>query len=263
MKYTTVITSFNRRHCICLAIDSALREMPDHEVVVVDDASTDGTPELIKECYGPEIEQSKLKLICLHRNIGVTGAKNQGYIKSTGDWVIFLDSDDYYESGVGKSVVTELKNSAQAPIVFFRCKTQSGQFVGEHEGQRLVLELKDYIKYTSFGEALTAINKTLVKQSLPYVQSLRGYEGIGCARFIRDFGPAVLSDVVARIYITTGKDRLSVDKGFLLRLPLLAKGHFQMTREFHRDVSLRQKMTLLVKALVYCVVGNFYLYFKK
>lgn len=258
MKCTTVITTFNRRHCVERAIDSALRELPGHEIVVIDDASTDDTSQFIKERYASEITQGSLTLHCLQKNIGVSGAKNIGYENSQCDWVIFLDSDDYYESNSGKLVKEELKQCNDCPVVFFRCRTHTGEFVGVHEGESLLLDLKTYLRHTSFGEALTAVNKKLAGSTPPYVQLLRGYEGIGCARLIRRFGSARLSKVVARIYDTTGDDRLSVNSGFLLRMPLLAKGHFQMIREFARYMTIQQLFILFAKIGIYFVLGNAY-----
>lgn len=258
VKCTTVITSFNRRHCIEKAVDSALKELPGHEIVIIDDASTDGTPLLISERYANEIKQGTLFLHCLHKNVGVTGAKNIGYEYASSDWVIFLDSDDLYENGARKLIEIEVDRSNDCPVVFFRCRTHTGKFVGKKEGKSLLLDLKTYLRSTSHGEALTAINKTLTGSMPPYVQSLRGYEGIGCARLIQKFGPARLSSSVARIYVTEGDDRLSVNKGFLLRMPLLATGHFLMVQEFARYMRTQQILALLLKATVYLVLGNSY-----
>ncbi len=258
MRISTVITSFNRRHCIERAVNSALKELPGHEILIIDDASSDGTTQFIKDRYDNEITQGTLTLYCLPNNIGVSGAKNIGYENSQGDWVIFLDSDDYYENISGKIIEEELKQSNDCPIVFFRCRTHIGEFVGEHEGESLLLDLKTYLRHTSFGEALTAVNKKLAGSTPPYVQLLRGYEGIGCARLIRRFGSARLSKAVARIYDTTGDDRLSVKSGFLLRMPLLAKGHFLMIREFARYMTIQQIFILFAKVGIYFVLGNIY-----
>lgn len=255
MKCTTVITSFNRRRCIERAIDSALREMPDQEIVVVDDASTDGTSQFLKERYNREIEDSIISILELPSNVGVSGAKNAGYTQSKGDWVIFLDSDDYYEIGAGKLIKEEIKWHAETPIIFFRCRTNTGEFVGEREGESLYISLSTNLRHTSFGEALTAINKKLVGIEPPYIQMLRGYEGIGCARLIKNFGPARLSSGVARIYVTDGDDRLSVSKGFFLRMPLLAKGHLLMISEFGYAMGIRSAIALFLKATIYMVLG--------
>ena len=258
MKCSTVITSFNRRHCIEHAVNSALREMPDHEIVVIDDASTDGTPQFLRERFSEEIERGALVVHCLQKNIGVSGAKNAGYERSNADWVIFLDSDDYYDVGSGKLIENEINKFAEFPVIFFRCRTHTGEFVGEQRGKSLLIDLKTYLHHTSFGEALTAVNKALVGYQPPYIQSLRGYEGLGCARLIKKFGPARLSSVVARIYVTHGDDRLSVSKGLLLRMPLLAQGHLLMIREFASSLSIIKIIALSTKAVIYLVLGGIF-----
>ncbi len=258
VKCTTVITTYNRRHCIERAVNSSLQEFPGHEIVIVDDASTDDTTEFIKNRYAEEIRKKLILLECLQKNVGVSGAKNIGYELSRGDWVLFLDSDDYYEKNSGKFIEDDLGKSRRFPIVFFRCRTQTGKFVGDLAGSSMRLDLETYLRHTSFGEALTAVNKDLIATTAPYVQSLRGYEGIGCARLIKKFGPAHLSIIVGRVYVTSGEDRLSVNKGLLLRMPLLAKGHFQMIREFSQYMSAWQIIALSVKALAYYILGNSY-----
>lgn len=258
MKCTTVITTFNRLHCIEAAINSVLTELPDHEVVIVDDASTDGTAQFVKTRYVQEIAAGVLSIHCLTDNVGVTGAKNVGYEQSRGDWVLFLDSDDYYPRSAGEIIQREVAKSDRCPIVFFRCRTQTGKFVGDHEGKGFLIDLETYLRYTSFGEALTAVNKRLVGSVPPYVASLRGYEGLGCARLLRTYGPGRLSDGVARIYVTNGEDRLSVNKGFILRMPLLAKGHLLMIRDFFDVMRMPQILNLLLKALVYISLGGIY-----
>ena len=229
--------------------------MPDQEIVVVDDASTDGTSQFLKERYSREIEHGTILIRDLSSNVGVSVAKNAGYTQSQGDWVIFLDSDDYYEIGAGKLIEEEIKWHAEAPIIFFRCRTNTGEFVGEREGESLSISLSTNLRHTSFGEALTAINKKLVGSEPPYIQALRGYEGIGCARLIKNFGPAHLSSGVARIYVTDGDDRLSVNRGFFLRMPLLAKGHLLMIREFGCVMGGRRIIALFLKATIYVVLG--------
>ena len=256
MKYSTVIATHNRLHCIEKAIESARGELPEGEVVVVDDASVDGTFERLKQLYSGPILAGQMLVLQSTNNLGVTGAKNLGYEAARGDWVIFLDSDDAYVSGAGTAMRAEMVASAQSPIVFFRCIDESGRFVGDLQNVRRLIDLPTYLSHTSFGEALTAVNKSLCGKVLPYVAELRGYEGLGCARLIRQHGAALLSDIVGRIYTTEGDDRLSSTRGMLKRMPLLAKGHYLMVSEFGRQMKGTQAIALLLKALAYMLAGS-------
>lgn len=260
---TTVITTYNRVHSVARAVRSALMTLPAGEVIVVDDASQDNTLPYLEELFASELSSGRVKVVALNKNVGVAGAKNTGYAKASGEWVIFLDSDDEYFQGVGRLLEIQLLSASRKPIVFFRCHDQSGHFVGEHEGEEVELNLTTYLQHTSFGEALTAVNKCLVGEMLPYSTELRGYEGFGCCRLIKDFGPALLSKVVARIYYTEGDDRLSLSKGLFNRMPLLAKGHWIMVTEFGGTMRMSKSIGYLAKATVYYVLGNMYRLIKK
>ena len=70
-----VITTFNRKEVVVNAIDSALSASVDN-VIVVDDASTDGTQEFLAKRYRAN---KKVQIHRITKNIGVTGAKNIGF----------------------------------------------------------------------------------------------------------------------------------------------------------------------------------------
>jgi len=257
---SVVITAFNRRGLIKAALDSSVREFgsnPQLEILVVDDASTDGTFEYLEQEYEVTIRSGVVKIIRLEANLGVTGAKNSGFMAAQFPWVIFLDSDDQFTFGAGEKILKELAECQSAPIVFFRCIDEKGQPVGHPFETKQFLNLERYLKDSSYGEALVAIQKALVKEP-PYEISLRGYEGLGCCRIIKNYGPAVLSRVQARIYCTGNTDRLSVSKGFFKRMPLLAKGHRILAREFKDHLKVRQRMSLYAKSCIYDLGGRFY-----
>jgi glycosyltransferase involved in cell wall biosynthesis len=259
LKCTTVITSYNRKNYIERAIDSALRELPENEIIIVDDASTDGTISWIQDCYAHEISSGLISIESLLENIGVTGAKNHGYVKAKGRWVIFLDSDDYYDSNVGKLILDDLESSAEQPIIFFRCRTQAGTFIGTKKHSILEIELRTYLKDGSYGEALTAFNKGMIGVLPPYISELRGYEGIGCAQIIKKYGPARLSKVIARVYVLDGKDRISNGKLFITRMPLISIGHIKMIKEFWREMSFSQVLLLGGKSFFYLIIGQLFI----
>lgn len=260
MKASIVITTYNRAAAVARAIQSVLIQpgfRSPHEIVIVDDASTDDTVSELAWEYSREINAGIMRIIANERNVGVTGSKNAGFDASLGDWVFFLDSDDTLSDNVWGAMLAVLQSAESRPIVFFRCKDQEGSVVGTRLETELLLDIKTYIRHTSYGEALTAINKGLVEKA-PYISALRGYEGLGCCRLIEKYGPAVLSTVVARRYDQSANDRLSVSHGFLRRMHLLARGHWMLVQEFGADMRLAQRLAYLLKAAVYFVVGGIY-----
>jgi len=250
MKIDIVITTFNRKKLVASAVQSALKAGVD-QVIVVDDASTDGTFSQLNEYY--EAHPS-VQLIQNVENLGVTGAKNSGFVASNADWVIFLDSDDALLPDQFEAARDVLSKHKDCPIVFFRCVDQDGQFVGTKFDDERKLDLGEYIAHTSYGEALTAMNKSLFS-GLPYDQDLRGYEGIGCMRLIKKFGPALLSNIILRRYDQERDSRLSSRKNMVWRSSLLAKGHLRFYMEFRCDMSLIQRFKMLLKIAVYYSVS--------
>jgi glycosyltransferase involved in cell wall biosynthesis len=235
-----------------------LDTIPGGEVIVVDDASTDQTLPALRDMFFEEIASGRLRIICNNVNIGVSGSKNIGFEAARHAWVVFLDSDDWYFDGIGREFLDVLNDNSGRPIVFFRCVDESGKFVGQPFENARLLDLHTYLTHTTYGEALTAINKKMVGPTPPYVTNLRGYEGLGCCRLIARFGPAVLSSVVARVYDTSGEDRLSSGTRLGGRLTLLAQGHMLMLKEFSPSMRLSSISGYLLKALVYYVSGRVY-----
>jgi hypothetical protein len=94
-----IITSYNYGRFLSDAIDSALEQTyKNKEVIVVDDGSTDNSPEIIAS-YGDRI------IPVFKENGGQASAFNAGFSVSRGDIIIFLDSDDKLSPHVADSVI--------------------------------------------------------------------------------------------------------------------------------------------------------------
>lgn len=85
--FSVIIPTYNREAVLARAIESVLSQsFQNFELIVVDDGSTDGTTELLKQY--PRINYIKTT------NQGVSAARNRGISMATGEWICFLDSDD-------------------------------------------------------------------------------------------------------------------------------------------------------------------------
>lgn len=93
MEVSVIIPCYNRIICLTRALESVYKQdLQDIEIIIIDDASTDNTSELIKE------QQRKVNIpIKYLRNevsMGAAVSRNQGAKLATGKFVAFLDSDD-------------------------------------------------------------------------------------------------------------------------------------------------------------------------
>ncbi|MGH2349806.1 MAG: glycosyltransferase family 2 protein, partial [bacterium] len=89
---SVIIPTHNRGRSLCRALDSVVAqegsaEQFELEVLVIDDASTDDTPELIRR-------YPQVRYIPLPQNLGTSGARNVGLKEANGRYVAFLDDDD-------------------------------------------------------------------------------------------------------------------------------------------------------------------------
>lgn len=93
MNVTVGITSYNQRDYLRQAIDSVLAQtLPAAEILIVDDASTDDSPQLIT-AYAAQYPE-RVRPLLLAQNGGVNAARNHVLAAATGDYLAFLDGDD-------------------------------------------------------------------------------------------------------------------------------------------------------------------------
>lgn len=95
MKISVFITSFNQREYLRQALDSVLAQtLPAFEIIVVDDASSDDSQDLINDYRQryPEV----IVPVFHRRNLGVTGTRIDALNAVRGDYVTYLDGDDRF-----------------------------------------------------------------------------------------------------------------------------------------------------------------------
>lgn len=89
-RFSVVIPVFNAATTLARAIESArAQSWPAHEIIVVDDGSTDATAAVARR-FGEAVR------LIQQPNRGVAAARNAGAAAATGDWLAFLDADDWY-----------------------------------------------------------------------------------------------------------------------------------------------------------------------
>ena len=85
-----ILPTYNRGHLLESAVNSVLQQTyRDFELLIIDDASTDNTSEIIQS-----LQDNRIKYIIHKTNKGVSAARNTGIRASTGQYIAFQDSDD-------------------------------------------------------------------------------------------------------------------------------------------------------------------------
>lgn len=92
-KVSVIIPVYNSSKYLKECIDSVLNQSYKNlEVIIIDDKSSDNSLDIINS-----YKDKRIKLISLDKNSGVSVARNIGIDKSSGDYITFIDSDDYWD----------------------------------------------------------------------------------------------------------------------------------------------------------------------
>ena len=99
LRFSVIVPLYNKERYVKKAIESILAQTyRDFELIIVDDGSTDNSVAICEESVHPFIRSSvhPIRLIC-QPNSGVAKARNVGVENSHGEYVCFLDADDWWE----------------------------------------------------------------------------------------------------------------------------------------------------------------------
>jgi glycosyltransferase involved in cell wall biosynthesis len=106
-----IVPNYNKAEYLAAALRSVYSiGISDFECIIIDDASTDNSIKIINEFIKSD---SRFRAIKLHKNVGVSNSRNVGLGAMRGDFLIFLDSDDYLlPNGVARMLKIALENDA-------------------------------------------------------------------------------------------------------------------------------------------------------
>lgn len=105
LKYSVIIPVYNAEDTISRCLDSLLQGIPENtEIIVVNDGSADNSGLICREYLDkyPQIRYFE------KRNEGVSSARNLGLDRAKGEYILFVDSDDFVEKNYWKIINTTL-----------------------------------------------------------------------------------------------------------------------------------------------------------
>ena len=108
MKISIIIPAYNAEKTISKCLDSIINQTYKNlEIIVINDGSTDSTSKVISEY---EKKDGRIKFID-NKNHGVSYTRNIGISNSTGEYINFVDADDYLEKDCFEKLIPHLKNN--------------------------------------------------------------------------------------------------------------------------------------------------------
>lgn len=142
---SVIVPTYQRANTVVTAVRSVLDQtLPPAQVIVIDDGSTDGTEELLREEFGSGIT------LVRQENRGVASARNTGLLHASKQFVAFLDSDDLWLPHMLESLLPVIKQDPELVLVF------SNWLTGEHDKEGVLSQLGLHVESGS-----TRLNRPL------------------------------------------------------------------------------------------------------
>lgn len=210
---SAIIATFNRAEVLreALARLAGQTRVPD-EIIVVDDASTDGTAALVRGQF------SHVRYIRLPQNMGVAFARNMAVANSTGDYLMFLDDDSWFRDpdGLEKALAFIAPRPDVGAVVMNIQEPAQQLFASDGEPE-------DVGGYIDCG---TLFRREALEKAGPYVPAFR-WGGVEPDRSVRLFGAG---------YRIVGLPRVAITHQLTMKTRNLSRNRYLA----HRNALLRE-----------------------
>lgn len=115
--FSIIVPCYNVRNYLQKCVDSLISQIYHNiEIILVDDGSTDGTSDICDEYANKD---SRIKVI--HKeNGGLVSARNSGYNVATGEWLMYLDGDDWIDTNTCEKLINYISDYPDIDIIFWK-----------------------------------------------------------------------------------------------------------------------------------------------
>lgn len=221
------------------------------EIILIDDASTDGTKEYALQLAK---DYSFIKVHINSQNLGVNFTRNRGIELVTKKYILFLDSDDeMYEGSIAK-VVDALIAYPTVKHFLFIVSDRAEEYA--HEKQNRDITYEDWITTRVYGDFTHVVMTALMKQNMFFEQH-RAFEYLNWLRVKRATTPQLMIPIVTTKRERGREDSLTV-MGKFKRVSAI-QANFEAEKFYYayynEDLKLYYPKALNVKLLRAIVLG--------
>jgi glycosyltransferase involved in cell wall biosynthesis len=203
---SVILTTYNRRGILPRAVDSVLNgSYANVELIILDDASTDGTAE-----YASTLRDPRVRYLRIPVNAGVLHTRNRGFDAARGDFVTLLDDDDELTRDALATVVREFARLAGdgVEILWLDCvDVESAQRSGVVPPGLTLIRFDDYLCGKLHGDFWLAFRRSALS-GYRFDERLRAQESLLWLRIHRAHRAWYVPQVVCRKYRRHGGERL-------------------------------------------------------
>lgn len=140
--FSVIVPVYNVENYLCQCVDSILsQEDCAFELILVDDGSTDRSGEICDQ-----YAKKETRVHVIHKeNGGSSDARNVGLSEATGDYILFVDGDDYIADSSFRNIGLSIKENHYPDLVFLECMkvyTDIGKYIPMHDGVQKEINTK-------------------------------------------------------------------------------------------------------------------------
>jgi glycosyltransferase involved in cell wall biosynthesis len=227
---SVIIPTYNREKIITRAIDSVFAQTyQDFEIIVLDDGSQDNTKAVV-EGYGTKVHYF------YQNNKGIAGARNAGMHQAAGEYIAFLDSDDYWLPGKLERQMALFSEHPEYGMAACQCGSVQidGTYREKNRPGKSGWILYDLFNKNFIRTSSAVITRTCLEKVGGFDEALReGEEYDYWLRIAAEFAVGFINEPLT-VYVDN-TDGMSTDSltGRLHRLKVLEKNYLKKKIPLH------------------------------
>lgn len=183
---SVVMPAYRCAHTICHAIESALAQQTELEVIVIDDCSGEDLTQIL----GDYLLDSRVRLLHNEKNLGAARSRNRGVEAARGQYVAFLDADDIWAPGKLKKQLALLEETGMVLCATGReLMTPEGELTGRVIGVKERITYRELLKHNCIN-CSSVLMKAEVAREYPMGHEDSHEDYILWLQILRKYGSA-------------------------------------------------------------------------
>lgn len=262
MRFSILIPVYNVEQYLNECVESVLsQDMSDYEIVLMDDGSTDRSGQICDE-YKTKYPE---KVTVVHKqNEGLLLARRDALKIAKGDYILFLDSDDYYEPGALKAISDVIDSDGPDVVIFNRSLVKDGEYIGKLTdfsvfGEKHLFEDKSFIYDNLLGREynFTSLGMKCCKRDCVGVGTdYSEYKGLNYGEDLLQ-SIEIFSNAEKIIYISDDTNCYRIGSGMMSRVNFkLYTDNKKVNKAFHKYIdkwNIENKEEKLARHFMYYV----------
>ena len=183
---SVIMPVYNGAATICQAIDSVYRQNVPLELLVIDDGSTDQTVEILSAYQ----DRPDFRYLKNAQNIGAAASRNRGVHEAHGQYIAFLDADDWWEDGKLKLQLDILKKTGRGLCSSGReLMNYDGSSTGKYIPVRETVSYRDLLRHNSINCSSVLLSKEVAAE-FPMEHDDSHEDYLTWLKILHKYGPA-------------------------------------------------------------------------